>query len=538
MPPVEVEPSRSGGERSSLGGPAVAGRARGRAAGLGREGPLLAGVAGGWALLWLHAPTPAPGGLPVGHDWFQYVVAAWKVVHRIAEGYPEFRVPLYPWLLGTVGAELGYGRAGALLSLLGCCLAVVAAALLVRWLGGRWTAGLAALLVPLTAGFASSSGWTSQYPLAAGAFGLALAGAAALHRWPRWWVALAAGASGGVAWALEARGLVVLVSLGCTLLLALARCGTRRARVELVLATLLALSVGGLLQASVEVVPRDSLWSAAEHQHEVVLRDIRTVGPEELREHCLASGPREARARTPWDRCGWALLSHNRGRLEPQLPGGLLGLALAVPLIALGRRRRLARLAVILPALLAILLSGTSVLLVERYTLLFAVPLAAAVPLALGAISERLPRGPLAALGLALSAAWLLRGAIPDLRAPTPAREGVRAELVAAIRERVPEDQPLLDCSRQLWVTLAMVPDHRRLPLGEPLGIQHPGRACDAWMFEPVSANGWLVTGGEGRRPEGLEDRWEDVVVVRREGVEATLWRRRVAPPAAPPAAP
>jgi hypothetical protein len=495
---------------------------------LRREAPFLLGLVLGMGALWMRGRAFEWTGQPLGPDWHQYFMATWKLARGVTQDYPVFRLPLYPWVLGVLGARTGYSPAAVFLSSLSCLTLVGAAALLARALAGRWAGALAAVAVPSVATTLESTRWAAQYPFLAALTGLGLAAGAAAVRWPGLaWPALA-GLGSGLCWVTDGRGLVVVV-LAAVLVLLGTRRGVRGWAGPLLFA--LGAAVGPAAQWGLQVVPRPSTTWLLQFQRGQTLDDIQRSSLSDLAQVCgqgfLAVEPLRAMG----DSCGRALLAHNFGGIGPELPCGV-GLSVAGLLLALapgraGWRGVAASGVVFGGTAVALAFAASLALLPGRYVLQFAAPAAALLPVALVRLSQTAPRGRSVVPWLAVAgAAWLL---VVGPRLP-PTRPGpvevVRARLLAEVRARVaPEDQ-LLDCSHNLKVEVALLPAiHHPDPaaFGE---APDPGR-CQRWARGPDPGEGarWLIT-DQDRMLAGVMGReWHAVARVEQGGEHGVLWR-------------
>lgn len=202
---------------------------------------LAACVAGLW---WLSAPWRA--GFPVGSDWHQYLYSAHAAAGTpeaaaLIPDLPDWRSPIYPWLLGCWPGADGAGRIAAAQQIAGASMAaaLLASAGLARRLSGAGdpddpgaggageAAGLlaAGLLLGLPVVQAGSA-WMNPYPLLAGLCAGAVWAGARSERaasggfaggFSGWragaWAGLA-GLLGGLALAADGRGAVGLAGAG------------------------------------------------------------------------------------------------------------------------------------------------------------------------------------------------------------------------------------------------------------------------------------------------------------------------------------
>lgn len=493
------------------------------------ESPFLAGLALGLGLLWVRGFAFVPLALPLGPDWHQYYMAAWKLSVGVAQDYPAFRMPLYPWVLAALGASGGYAQAAVVISSLSCLVLVVAAALLARALAGRWAGALAAVAVASVTTTLESARWAAQYPFLAALTGLGLAAGAASVRWPGLGWPLLAGLGAGLCWATDVRGIVAAVIAAALVLLG-ARRGHRAWAGPLLFAA--GAASGPLLQRALEVIPRPSAAWLLQFQRSQTLGDIQGLGMQDLAPWCgqewLALAPLQA-AVAP---CGRALLWHNLRALGPELPFGLalcaLGVLLALAPGKAGWRGAAASLVLFVGVGVALAAAASLALLPGRYVLQFAAPAAALVPVGLVRIAQTLPRGRLAVPWLMLAGVgWLLTVARP---APPPSRVGpmevVQARILAEVRARMAPDDLLLDCSHNLKVEVALLP-HIHHPEPAAFGeAPDPGR-CQRWARWPDPGVGarWLIT-DQDRMLTGVMGRdWHAVAQHEEQGQRGVLWR-------------
>jgi len=336
---------------------------------------------------------------PSGSDWPQYILGAFVLQHpEHLHSYPDWREPLYPWLLGLVADGGSYLEAGRILGTCSVLLLILGAALAGRALAGAWAGGAAALLVLTLPAVIGGSNWINHYALLAAFTGLALALAAATARWRLLVLAPFCGLAAGLAWATDARGVaavaaVLVVAVGVTRL--------KRWRWSLGLLLLLGagIAVGPVLSKGLSVVERKPFSEQVEVQRETILREIRDQGfSEPLKAACADP---EQGAGVLSGACARALLRENLRRMSAQgqlpAPVPLLGL-LVLAAAALSRRREelFSALGVFLVPAGAFLVGAAWVVYQDRYLLQFAVPLACLVPVALlraaGFLEGRWPR--------------------------------------------------------------------------------------------------------------------------------------------------
>ena len=501
---------------------------------------MLLGLALACLLLWWRGSAFVPMDLPVGPDWHQYFMAAWKLSLRSAVDYPEFRMPLYPGLIAWLGRSMGYGQASLIMSSVGMVLVVLAAALLTRALTGPWAAGLAALSVPMVATNAEATRWASQYPVFAAITGLALACGAALVRWPRWPLALAAGALAGLAWATDARGDAMALAAGLLVLLAVTSPGRWWQRGLRPLLFALGASLGPLLQLNLQVIPRPISAYLFQFQRQMAIEEIQSQQVAGLHDVCNLAFLKEASLSTAWQHpCGQTLFSHNFAEYAMELPFGLwlsIGAALLV-LLPGGRGWRgvLAAGLALAPPLAALALAATLIDVPDRYVVQFAAPLAALVPVAIWRCCRTvLPPSWAWAVstGVTMGAGlYLLAMGPPSGRSVQPLTvlrpvQQVRAALAGDVQQIVASEDLLLDCTHDLRVEVSLLP-HIHHP-DPPAFREAPDvGGCRDWAIEPPQGSGrtWLLTDGSGLLQDPPGAGWEEMARRKSAGRIGVLWR-------------
>lgn len=506
-----------------------------------REIPLLAGVAVGCFLLWWRGAAFVPLEVPVGPDWHQYFMAAWKVMGDLAQDYPAFRLPLYPWLVGSLGTWLGYAPTALLLSSCAMVLVVLCAGGAARLLAGPWAGGVAALSVPLVATNAEAARWASQYPVFGALAGLALVASLALVRGPRWPWALVAGAAAGLTWAVDNRGVVVLVIAALLTILALSRSLRWRERGLLAGLFCVGFALGPFAQRLLQVVARPSSHWLLQFQRGQSMGDIQNLRVEGLVELCTPAFVEQAGLLDGWRYpCGQALLAHNLRDFGVELPAGLLLSAIALPLVLLpgrqGWRGSAASALVLLPVLAAMAFAATLIDLPGRYYLPFAVPLALLVPVGLARLGHTAVCGrrfPAAALLCAALGLWLLLAGPPERRPVAPLHryqqvQLIQARLLPAIQRQLGPQDLMLDCSHNLMLEVAALPFIHH-PQPSALREAPDLKRCMAWVADPPGGEGarWLVTDERWPGVSPSTGGWESVERATSPDHSGTLWRYR-----------
>ena len=90
------------------------------------ELPWLIGVAVGWVLCWWRGRAFVPMSWPAGFDWERYLRETWAYTHP-GTMVSTWLEPMYPWLLSTLGGEIGWTWAGAVISSVALIAMVVGA---------------------------------------------------------------------------------------------------------------------------------------------------------------------------------------------------------------------------------------------------------------------------------------------------------------------------------------------------------------------------------------------------------------------------
>jgi len=496
-----------------------------------REWPLVAGVVAGWALLVDRGRAFVLMHAPAGFDWSEYLQAAWMVVHRADHGYPAFRNPLYPWLLGALGEAVGsYPVAALLLASVGTFLVVLAAGVGARALASPWAGAVAALSVPFVHDTAVASRWVNLYPLLGGATGMGVALALCAWRWPRVGLALASGLLGGVAWGIDNRALpvvlasFVLVGLGAVGLGAVgpgavgpgargseggegSRWGRGRWRFGgLAVAFSLGASVGPVATHVLAIAPSRPMVEQVRLQRENDLRGIVGSGVRTLAEACRDEPKYETPSWTALRRpCARALVAYNLEGLPHRLPFGMTWTLLLLPLCWLpagrGWRGAVAGLVLTGVAVAPLAFLSAWTMLPDRYVLQFAAPIAMLVPVGVFRFLGTVVPGRVrfwaeapAALALGLVVAFQ----VDHGRPPPPLNEDGRYRALAALLDTLHEvlgpDDVLLDCSAR-GIETALLPRMYHAPPPNLTG--NDTIRCMAWLEAPERTSGrrWVVTG-------------------------------------------
>lgn len=427
-----------------------------------------------------------------GYGWPGYAINAWSAFHRVDAGYDAFRQPLHGWLLGALGEGIGsYPYAAVILSSVSLGAMVLAAGLIAGQLGGPWAGGLAAVSLAMVSHNAQASRAANHYPLQSGLSALAVAASLIAAR--RGSVALSAlsGLLSGLAVAVDGRMIFYALIAGAMQLV--------RGRLAPVLAFVALVWVGPVAGARL-VLPEQPMMSTAQVmtlQRPVILRWAQQSNDPVLMAACAHEDadarPSLAGLQTP---CARAMWSYNVTRVFPShFPLGVpLTAAAALAALlgwALARKWRDGLLGAmwLVGSGAPLLLQSLWVPQPDRYLLPWAVPLATAVPIALG----RLPRRWMVAAAAVGVGLWAWQAD------PTGRYERLQHELNRNYAQRrearwIAEAHiggaPLLDCSG-LYIGVSMLP---RITSPMPPQLKVNPRRCRAWVAAPPEPGSWVAT--------------------------------------------
>jgi hypothetical protein len=467
-------------------------------------------------LPWLLAVTISAGLLlaavpqldhPWGSNWPHYFESA-HFFWDPTSVYFEWRTPMYPLLLASLGKPLGYAAAGHLIAKTSAVLLVLSAGLLGRAWQGPAAGAIAALGVPMLQCAVESASWTNMYPLAAAACALAIATGAWLARKPRLGTALLGGLLAGLAWKLNHLGLVTIPMVGGLLLIGLSRpqTGLRRA----LLIGLFGLGVGSAHGLNLWIVqhwsvPQGDLSTQVVQRRREELERIQ-ANPEDKFSACTDLEPKPLNLPELTNACALQFVDSNYGTLQaedcappPKLLLFLLPLALLPGSRARdwGERLRTSAASALLIGGMAgaVYLGAAWTSYSEKYILAFLPILLAMGPVGLARLGNLLGRragrarwGTTAGLvgaGLLAASTWPQpTGLHADAPKLDSGWERTSGKAAAWAQSTVTQDDLLLDCV-PLRVDLAMLP--MTVPSRFGIGTQQP---CSGWIKTPPSAPG------------------------------------------------
>jgi hypothetical protein len=445
---------------------------------------------------------------PAGSDWHQYVSATWYFWDRAkASVYPDWRNPLYPFLIGVLGQGSSWALAGQVVARVSIVTLVGATALLGRALGGRACAVACAYAAWRFSLLGLAIHWVNHYPMLAAVTALAFAGGALATRYGHPAAALLAGLGGGLALATDARGVAPFLAAVGLVVLALPGRPWRRA-LWLLVALGCGLAVPLLWDHWVRVafhVPVIPLTRQIEAQRAAMTSqlDMHVLSDPAVVAACPSPLPSRldlAALRTP---CADALYAFNLRGLTTMgvLPGVTtlaVGVAALLPWRPGGLRGSLASLAVFGGSAAAITVGMRWVWYADRYALQYAAPALVLVPVALARIAGLAPRW--RGIAAVIAAAGAARLAAVEWPASTSQRalsiglqtEAERGRMIAWAGRHVTEGDTVYDCAL-VDAYLAYAP--RRM---DYQGLRPELPECpEREAAPPADHHGWLfVTAG------------------------------------------
>jgi len=518
------------------------------------EWPLWLGLVAGIAVLCRHAFGYLD--IPAGSDWGVYLRAAEHIWHPERDTtFPDWRTPAYAYLVGALGENTGYVRAGQLLSSLAAVFTVIAAALAGRALADSWAGGLSALVCAALVPVAHGAHWVNHYPLLGATTGLALATGVMACRRPHLALGMASGLCAGASWALDLRG---FAAVPCAGLLCVLGCleQSRSWRHRIATPLLFLVTVGGVHLAASNLAERVGtrlmpLETQVLHQRELTL-DWQTWerGPQvsDLKEACENVQPEIMSINALRSPCARTMLHVNLDRLQaaravpPTSTLLLLLVTLCLP-AAWGWRSLLAQGVFFGAPIAAIGLGAAWVTYWDRYVLQFAVPIAALVPVAFastGAWLGRRTNRPIigAKLGTLVAVGWILLAwplLTTNIEGAPNLRERVPGEVAQWAEAHVNETDTLVDCTG-LGINQFLLP--KRLPLVD--FVNQPTVCTDYLRSQaPGEGNTWVIArhrregspqGGVERsiEPQVLAEMgWQKAEVYNDPPSQLVIWEKR-----------
>ena len=502
-----------------------------------RETPLLAGIIAGCVGMWWYGRAFVPMDWPAGFDWERYLRETWAYMHPGTMN-STWLEPLYPYLLGNLGPELGWPFAGLLISSVASCLLVVGTGLLGRALGGPWVGAVAAISIPLTPQLSSAARWVNMYPLLSGFTALGLAGCVGFARWPKLPWAVLGGLGMGLAWAVDGRTITMLPGAILLAAMAIAVVPSRVRQVVLLGVFGLGIAVGPLLQDGLRVVPREDTAQVAEILRGIELSKLRNSPNQTLRQACLNEPSSVISPTGLLQPCAGALQTDNLVRVHEGLPWGL-GATMWLLLCSLlpgngGRRQSTMAVLALIPSVAMTWVMSRWIIVTPRYMMQVAAPAAVIAPLAAVQFWQTVTKsgglGRFASLGALVAGVWLYRGG-PVHPNPGALEDSstyqMMAPLVQKIATDVGEGDTLLDCSES-HVEVSLLPRVTHAPPNNHEG--HEWARCQAWLSNPEGeGDGYIILGSRTQIPglNGLSLPPPWVQVLRRDGQGQTirLWK-------------
>lgn len=501
------------------------------------ELPFVGGVVAACVGLWWHGRAFVPMKWPAGFDWERYVRETWAYLNPGTMN-STWLEPLYPWVFGNLGPELGWAWAGALISSVSMVLVVLGAGLLGRVLGGPWCGAVAAIAIPLTPQLAHASRWVNMYPMLSGLTALGLACTAAFARWPRWYWACMGGIGIGLAWAVDSRTITLLP--GMILLAGLGAWGVQHNWRRVLL---MGLFVGGLMigpytQNVLRVVPRESTTEVAEILRGIELSKIRQ-GPDGVLKTACEGEPSTVISPYGLTRpCAAALQADNEPRIHAGLPVGLTWSLWLLPFAFLpssaSRRRSIIAVLTLVPALAMTWVMSRWIIVTPRYMMQIAAPAAVIAPLAVIRIWTTVLRqkmwrqfAPVGAVGIGV---WLFTGGVGHMNEgplESSSTYKMMSPIVTFIEQHVGPEDTFLDCSES-HIEVSLLPK-----MLHALPSNHEGHdwpRCASWITSPEGKRTAYIVLGDRTRIENLRGPylpppWQLALRTEGQGQSISLWK-------------
>jgi hypothetical protein len=469
-----------------------------------REAPWLVAVAVSTGLIWAAIPALDH---PAGSNWpiyFQSAAYFWDPT----AAYSEWRTPLFPLALATLGDAMGYVAAAHRIALLSVAALVLGAAGIARCVSGPVAGAVAALCVPMLQCAVEMGTWSNMYPMAAGTCALALAAGAATARWPTIGGAALAGLLAGLAWKLNHLGLLAVpVVIGLGILGADRLQGWIRRGLLL---GAIGLGLGSAAGLNHWVVQH---WRVPQAEMQVQVLQRRREELERIRDSrdqsfsaCIDLEPKPLNLAELSSPCARQFFGMNWGTLRsedcappPWTMLGLMALSLLPAGWAAGRREAwrssLSMLVLVGGPAAAFILGALWTAYAEKYMVVFVPLMAALLPVAgarlgtaLGRLGGHPVRGRWLGLGLAVLVGVFHWPRPTGLYADAPRLsydwEAISGDAARWAKANVGPEDLLLDCV-PLRVDLAMLPT--KIPQRYGVGTQEP---CSGWILTPPEASG------------------------------------------------
>jgi hypothetical protein len=496
------------------------------------------GLALGGFLCWWRGRAFVPMAWPGGFDWERYLRETWAYTHP-GTMVSTWLEPLYPWLLSTVGTELGWAWAGAVISSVAMLGIVLGAGLLGRALGDPWAGAVAAIAVPLTPQLVSGARWVNMYPLLAAGTAIGTAAAVAFARWPRWGWAGLAGLGIGLAWGVDTRTVTLIP--GVVLLVLLGLQGVPGHVRKLLAASVFAigLGLGPISQSHFRVIEREAAADVAVILRGIELSKIAQGQNHALRSACAGEPATVIDPAGLFRPCAGALAWDNTPRINENLPFGMALTMWLLPLAFLpgrgGRRRSVIAVLALVPALFTTWAMSRWIIITPRYLMQIAPLAAAVVPVALVQLVRTFlsPRWawPIGVAGCVALGQWMWTGGPAERGVRTPLEYSSTYHMMQPIMERIRALESagahLLDCSHN-HIEAALLPD-----TVHPPPRNHEGKEwerCAQWISAPDANQPVYVVTGTGTQVPGVDPHrlprpWRRLLRSEGMGQSVSLWR-------------
>ena len=465
-----------------------------------------------------------PLAYPTGADWAQYMMGAQQVWWPAADtSYPEWRAPLYLYLLGLVAHGGSYLEAGSWLSSTGWFLmggSLYGMALLFRRPVLGLGLSLALLCMPLSVDGFHHLG---PYPLIGGVCGAVWLSALAVMRTPtisnKWLVSFAI--SSGFALALDSRSILIVVAALPLIF--------RRWPLKSLVGAFIAFSVAWSPHFLLVRYLKLSLLPMREkllEQRRFVLRHLQgdNLHPDHpeidgLMSVCAQQPPMHAKLDWLWETCSWEMMIVN---LKAWAENGLGITLMWGILLFLSFRVWRWGLAIFMLIGLGLVVPMLIVWHPPRYAYPLMVPLLSSLPIAIVLVIENTPVPRLLTSLFALLPVFFLWPAqVPNTEPMTWDFPPARIPLVEEVRQSVNAGDHYMDCAR-LDTGLLWAPNNR-MPANITTFL--PSQSdCEGFI---VNGNGWVLTKeGDPQLPSPLGYGWSPTKTFQDQNRGVILWSR------------
>ncbi|MEC7985642.1 MAG: hypothetical protein VX278_10800 [Myxococcota bacterium] len=476
--------------------------------------PLLIGFSLGFSWFWVRGDIFTLEGLPEGYSWSRYLLSGWGMHHEGVGMYNGFREPGYFWVLSLLGDAMdSYIQAGVLISSCSVLALLICTGAIGHFFGGSWVAMSAMIALPWVATTVDASRWLNNYPMQAAVYAILLTLWLYATRKRSWVFVLLGSLVLGLSFHIDMRTIFFLPVIAVLYSWGLYR--NRRTRSRNLIIFLLAFGASYAWGSAVMVPPRAATFVQKQVEQQAVTRRWQREKGPSLKAACEEIPQNELLTLSSVvTKCGFQTLQYNVDN-QFRLPFGrdLSVFALLLALFFFWKRPVFGLFFSALSAPFFVWMTLTPF--PERYTILYAVPLACLVPCAVGAVLSR-PVYRMAASLFLLWWAWDNDFSKRDTHAMPPSSADRKTHTILLdLKKRLKPEELFLDCSRQnLEIAFAPHVNHMQLLKNGRLESY-----CITYMQEKESADRWLLLNVGGRYYPS-HNGWEEV---RRWG-KSVLW--------------